>query len=143
MVEQEVPAPFKVARVRPQMVSRGAKTEMLLRTDILKAMVQVVTTGGETNLHAHAATDAVWLVLAGQATFYTEGDKPVARLRRYDLLLVPRGTPYWFESSGEEPLVIFRVGAVEQNTKDERIDYTEDKPEIINQVLMPGLYFEG
>src|ERR671922_1102735 len=93
MAKTDVPTPFKVAKIHPQMVSRGKKGASLFRTDILGATVQVVTEGGETNLHAHAGSDATWLVIAGQATFYGEGDKVVARLENNEMVLVPRGEP--------------------------------------------------
>jgi mannose-6-phosphate isomerase-like protein (cupin superfamily) len=139
MADIETPAPFKVAKIHPQMVSRGKKGTSLFRTDILGATVQVVTEGGETNLHAHAGSDATWLVLAGQATFYGEGDKVVARLEKNEMLLIPRGTPYWFESSSKEPLVIMRFSARAQDTPDKRINYTERKEK--PRELIPDTYF--
>jgi mannose-6-phosphate isomerase-like protein (cupin superfamily) len=141
MVELETPVPFKVAKIHPQMVSRGKKGSSLFRTDILGATVQVVTEGGETNLHAHMGSDATWLVLAGQATFYGEGDKVVARLEKNEMLLIPRGTPYWFESSSKEPLVIMRFSARAQDTVDKRVDYTERKEK--PRDVIAGAYFEG
>lgn len=142
MIEQQAAAPFKVGRIRPQMVSRGKNTELLAKTDILSAMVQVLAEGGETNLHAHMATDALWVVLAGQAAFYGEGDRVVARLGRYETLLIPRGTLYWFESTGSEPLVILRVGAKAQNAEDRRVDMTPSKM-ATRQRELTGAYFEG
>jgi mannose-6-phosphate isomerase-like protein (cupin superfamily) len=141
MAELETPAPFKVAKINPQMVSRGKKGQSLFRTDILGATVQVVTEGGETNLHAHAGSDATWLVVAGQATFYGEGDKVVAKLDKNDMLLIPRGVPYWFESSSKEALVIMRFSARAQNTPDKRIDYTERKAK--QRDVIPDTYFAG
>ena len=141
MSEQEVPAPYKVAKIRPQIVSRGKKGFSLFRTDIFGATVQVVTEGGETNLHAHAGSDAAWLVLAGEATFYGEGDKIVAKLGKHEMLLIPRGVPYWFESSSKEALVIMRFSARAQNTLDKRIDYTERNPK--PREVIPDTYFEG
>ena len=134
MAEIETPAPFKVAKIHPQIVSRGKKGTSLFRTDILGATVQVVTEGGETNLHAHAGSDATWLVLAGQATFYGEGDKN-------EMLLIPRGTPYWFESSSKEPLVIMRFSARAQDTVDKRINYTERKEK--PREVIPDTYFQS
>ena len=67
MIEGEIPEPFKVAKIQPQMVSRGKMGNSLFKTDILGTTVQVVTEGGETNLHAHAGSDATWLVISGQA----------------------------------------------------------------------------
>lgn len=141
LVEKEVPQPFKVAKIQPEMVSRGKMSQSLIRTDILGATVQVVTTGGETNLHSHAGSDAFWLVLGGQVTFYTEGDKVVAKLGRNEGLLVPRGTPYWFESSSKEPLVILRLSARAQDTVEKRTDYTERK--VKPREVIAGAYFEG
>ena len=141
MSVEKVPQPFKVAKIQPQLVSRGKMSESLIRTDILSATVQVVTTGGETNLHAHNGTDALWLVLAGQATFYTEGDKVVAQLGRHEMLLIPRGTPYWFESSSAEPLVILRMGARAQDAENTRVNYTERKEK--PREVVPGSYFQG
>ena len=141
MADIETPAPFKVAKINPQMVSRGKKGQSLFRTDILGATVQVVTAGGETNLHAHAGSDATWLVVAGQATFYGEGDKVVAKLNKNDMLLIPRGVPYWFESSSREALVIMRFSARAQNTLDKRIDYTERKTK--PREVIPDTYFAG
>jgi mannose-6-phosphate isomerase-like protein (cupin superfamily) len=141
MDEREVPAPFKVAKIHPQMVSRGKKGSSLFKTDILGTTVQVVTEGGETNLHAHAGSDATWLVVSGQASFYGKDNQIVARLDKNEMLLIPRGTPYWFESSSKEPLVIIRFSARVKDHIDRRIDYTERKPK--PQELIPGAYYEG
>jgi mannose-6-phosphate isomerase-like protein (cupin superfamily) len=141
MDERDVPEPFKVAKIQPQMVSRGKQGTSLFRTDILGATVQVVTEGGETNLHAHAGSDATWLVLSGQATFYGKGDQIVARVNKNEMLLIPRGTPYWFESSSKEPLVIMRFSARVKDHVDRRIDYTERKQK--PREVIPGAYFEG
>ena len=141
MDEQEVPEPFKFAKIHPQMVSRGKMGSSLFKTDILGATVQVVTEGGETNLHAHAGSDATWLVISGQASFYAKGDKLIARLEKNEMLLVPRGTPYWFESSSKEPLVIMRFSSRVKDHIDRRIDYTERKKK--PQEVIPDAYFEG
>jgi mannose-6-phosphate isomerase-like protein (cupin superfamily) len=137
----EVPAPFKVAKIRPQLVSRGKKGQSLFRTDILGATVQVVASGGETNLHAHAGSDASWLVISGKAKFYTEGDKLVAELEKNEMLLIPRGTLYWFESSSPEPLVIMRFSARAQDTPDKRVD-KEPRRQLPREVV-DGQYFES
>ena len=141
MDEREVPEPFKVAKIQPQMVSRGKQGTALFRTDMLGASGQGVTEGGETNLHAHAGSDATWLVVAGQATFYGKGDQVVARLSKNEMLLIPRGTPYWFESSSKEPLVILRFSARVKDHIDRRIDYAERKAK--PREVIPGAFFEG
>ena len=67
-------------------------------------------------------------MLSGEATFYTEGDRIVARLGQHDGLLIPHNVPYWFESSSDENLVIMRFGAsVPEAGPDRRIDWQERK----------------
>jgi len=100
----------------------------LCRTDILRADVQVVREGGENNLHAHTGNDGFWMVLAGRARFYAEGDVPLAELGRNQGIAIPRGFKYWFESAGEEPLELLHVAAQAQHVRDERINYTPLKP---------------
>lgn len=105
-------------------LEREKEVVPLCRTDILRAHVQVVREGGENNLHAHTGNDGFWMVLAGRARFYAEGDVPLAELGRNQGIAIPRGFKYWFESAGEEPLELLHVVAQVQNIRDERINYT-------------------
>ncbi|HLY67009.1 MAG TPA: cupin domain-containing protein [Chloroflexota bacterium] len=79
--------------------------------------------GGENQLHAHRAQDATWVVLEGQVTFYGEDHQEVARLNARDGLFIPRATPYYFCSSGDETAVIMRVSARATDVPNERLDY--------------------
>jgi mannose-6-phosphate isomerase-like protein (cupin superfamily) len=123
MTTNDTTGPFQTFAVRPQLLKQGKTSTRLVRTDHLNSGVQVVASGGETNLHAHSSQDEIWFVLSGEATFYTEGDAVVARLRKHDGLLIPHNAPYWFESTAEENLVIMRFGAsVPEAGPDRRID---------------------
>ena len=102
----------------------GKVHSFLARSDILSCGVQLVTEGGETNLHAHANNDGLWFVLSGRAKFYGEGDAVIAELGKHEGILIPRGYPYWFAKDGDEPLEIMRVGATAQNEQGGRINYT-------------------
>jgi mannose-6-phosphate isomerase-like protein (cupin superfamily) len=128
MQSSSTPDPFQTFSVKPQLLKQGKTSTRLVRTDHLNSGVQVVATGGETNLHAHSSQDEIWFVLSGEATFYTGGDRIVARLGKHDGLLIPHNAPYWFESSAEENLVIMRFGAsVPEAGPDLRIDMQERK----------------
>ena len=117
---------FQTFAVKPQLLKEGKTSTRLVRTDHLNSGVQVVAKGGETNLHAHSSQDEIWFVLSGEATFYTEGDRVVAKVGKHDGLLIPHNAPYWFESSSEENLVIMRFGAsVPEAGPDRRIDMQE------------------
>ena len=120
---------FEPFDIKPQIVSQGKKAQRLARTDLIGASVQVAAKGGETNMHSHPHTDSVWLVLDGEATFYGAGedgkDKVAAKMQKHQGLLLKRGTPYWFESSGATPLVILHLTARDPNSKSEksRVDF--------------------
>jgi mannose-6-phosphate isomerase-like protein (cupin superfamily) len=94
---------------------RSKAVQVLCRSDIVFGAVQVVRSGGETNLHSHGKLDGFWFVLRGAARFYTTDDEVVAELGPEEGVLIPRGFPYWFESMGDEALELLQVEAsVEQ-----------------------------
>ncbi len=121
-VDTKQPQVFRYETPTPD--GSGKVHSFLARSDILSAGVQLVSDGGETNLHAHGGNDGFWFVLAGRARFYGEGDVVIGEFGQHEGILIPRGFPYWFEKAGDEPLEIMRVGATAQNEKRERIDYT-------------------
>ena len=87
----------------------GREHYYLFKTDRAVGEVQIFDQGVRNSLHAHPAEDGVWIVLGGSAIFYGEGDKVMAELGRFQGLLIPAGTRYWFASTGDEPLQILRV----------------------------------
>jgi predicted small metal-binding protein/mannose-6-phosphate isomerase-like protein (cupin superfamily) len=114
----------QVFRYETPDLDRGKGIVWLARTDLLRAIVQVVREGGENNLHSHSGNDGFWMVLGGRARYYGEGDVLLAELGKYEGILIPRGFKYWFESASEEPLEVLHVAAFDQKVKDERTDYT-------------------
>ena len=86
----------------------------------------------------HPNLDGFWFVLKGQASFYTTGDELVAALDQFQGILVPRGYPYWFESTGKENLEILQVEASAKlrNSKealDDRVDLAPPREDIESQ----------
>ena len=108
---------------RPEL-DRPKKNVWMCRTDILLATVQVMTKGGETHLHHHKHLDGFWMVLTGHARFYGDGDVLMADIGPNEGVLIPRGTNYWFEAVGSEPLELLSVEAADRalRTADELID---------------------
>jgi hypothetical protein len=98
MADLETPAPFKVAKINPQMVSRGKRGRCLGPYSQGRSGCHQ---GGETNHTPTGQRRFTWLVVAGQATF-TRGDGSCAT--QQNDLQTP-GTPYWFESSKEAPII--------------------------------------
>lgn len=124
MSEQDPAAAFDVFKLEPPHLDEGKTWGSLTRGEGFSLGYQVVASGGENNLHAHTGTDEIWLVVRGEMTVYTEGDRVVGKLGPESGVLIPRRTPYWFESTGDEPLVVLRFGMKVPGVKEERIDYT-------------------
>src|SRR5690348_917238 len=80
----------------------GRKSFLLALTNNVISTVQIFPKGVHNNLHVHLTEDGYWLVLAGQARFYGEGDTIIAEPRKYEGVLIPAGTKYWFEGISDE-----------------------------------------
>ena len=119
--------PFQRFRVNPELLERGKKTTPLAASDILASYVQVAQDGGENFLHAHAGEDQIFVVLQGEATFYTEGNRVAAVLHRFEGMLIPRRTKYWYECTSQDNLVILRFLATAQNDEQGIVRYSENQ----------------
>jgi mannose-6-phosphate isomerase-like protein (cupin superfamily) len=95
----------------------------LAKSELLTVLLHHWDTGGEVGLHHHTDSDATWVVLAGEVTFWNENEEVLAKAGPKQAVLVPRNTMYWFESSGTEPLEMFRISAKVggRSDKDDRI----------------------
>ena len=106
----------------------GKALVRLAQSDILFSSVQIITEGGDNNLHSHAGMDGLWFVLSGRARFYgTEDDVELAELGPHQGIFIPRGFPYWFEKVGEAPLELLQVEAIDRTVKNTRTDYKAQK----------------
>jgi len=140
-------APFQVAKVRAPLVRRGKSSQSLVRAGKLGVGVQVLAAdGGETNLHSHPGVDSAWMVLDGKAKFYTVNDRVLGELGKNEIISIPGGAPYWFESTGETPCVILHITARDPGIQGEsRIDYTPRTVGGENRLhdVIDGAFFEG
>lgn len=110
---------------RPE-IEKGKTHVRLAGSDLLRGEIQVIKDGGETNLHSHPATDGFWMVLGGKARFYGEGDTLLAELGRNQGIMIPRGLPYWFDRTGDEPLEILHMSAsLATKSGEDRVNYAE------------------
>jgi len=109
--------------LRAQLPRQGRTDTPMAATDRLWVVLKTYAADGENELHAHPNEDHVFLVLEGEAEFF--GPKgETRRVKKYDGVLLPRGTFYWFRAVGQEALVMARVGAVLDPAQDRlaRID---------------------
>jgi mannose-6-phosphate isomerase-like protein (cupin superfamily) len=103
--------------LRAQLPKQGRTDTPMAATDRMWVVLKTYAQDGENELHAHPNEDHVFLVLQGEADFYGPKDE-TRRVTKFDGILLPRGTFYWFRAVGTEPLVMARVGAVVDAAKD-------------------------
>jgi mannose-6-phosphate isomerase-like protein (cupin superfamily) len=91
------------------LLEQGSSMRLLGKTEEFWAHLKIYSTGGENGLHAHVDEDHLFVVMQGQAT-YIDGDGVERVVDRFQGVLVPKGALYRFQSSGDENLVLLRVG---------------------------------
>ena len=96
---------------KPAEFDRKKVSVLLGKSDYVRGMIQVVTEGGENNLHYHSNVDAFWMVMKGKAKFYGPNDEMLGEVGEKEGLVIPRNARYWFESSSEEELEVLLVQA--------------------------------
>ncbi len=120
----------------PDALGRVKEMVNMVRTPNVQVQVQVVSEGGENNLHYHTNSDGVWMVLKGAAKFYGPGDEIIGDLKEMDGIVLPGGTRYWFETTGDVPLEILHITAVENSqTKHQRINVEKHKGWMTEEAL--------
>lgn len=119
-------SPVRVVNTAWEPGERNVKP--LARSELINVLLHHWESGGEVGLHHHTDGDATWVVLEGEVTFHDENDGVLARAGRSEAVLVPRNTMYWFENSGNEPLVMFRISAKVGgiSEKDDRVYHKRD-----------------
>ena len=100
---------------------------LLAKSDRLRALVQIVRDGGENNLHYHTNSDTCWVVLQGRVRFYGVGDKLIGEYGPKEGILIPEGSRYWFEKTGDEDLEILQMVGIVAGGKGERINIDQHK----------------
>jgi mannose-6-phosphate isomerase-like protein (cupin superfamily) len=94
------------------LLSLGRTDTVVAKSDDMTARVKVYAEGGENATHTHLNEDHIFFVLQGEATFFlgrNADDQQV--VSAMSGILLPKGSYYRFQSSGEENLVLFRVGS--------------------------------
>jgi mannose-6-phosphate isomerase-like protein (cupin superfamily) len=141
----ETPRAVTFKYTRPSDLTASKTFVLLAKSETMMGAVQVITEGGENNLHFHPRMDGLWFVLAGRARFYKSGDEVLGEFGRGEGVLVPHDFPYWFESTGDEPLEILQVEAIDRRISvedlgsdvvSERVDLTPRKESFASVVLI-------
>ena len=137
----------QVFSLKTPLLSTGQTNKVVAGTDLLKVRVKVYAEGGENALHAHFDEDHSFIILQGQATFYDkEGNTNV--VNKYEGIMLPKGTYYYFQSTGNENLVLLRMGAGRKSGDEFRLGtqglpLTAEENRRIAGVPIPGEFFGG
>ncbi len=141
----KAPPKAQVFSLKTPLLSEGRSNEVVAQTDLLKLRVKVYAEGGENGLHTHHDEDHSFVVLQGQATFRDETDAATV-VNKYEGIMLPKGAFYYFQSSGDENLVLLRVGAGRQPEGAFRVGtngvpLTREENKHIDGVPIPGKFF--
>jgi mannose-6-phosphate isomerase-like protein (cupin superfamily) len=94
------------------LLSAGRTDTVVARSDDMTARVKVYAEGGENATHTHLNEDHLFFVLQGEATFFLGRNADEQQVvSAMSGILIPKGSYYRFQSSGDENLVLFRVGS--------------------------------
>ena len=108
-------------RLRTPLLREGRLDTVLAETDNLTVTIKCYATGGENEVHTHVAEEHVFIVLDGEARFQGK-DGEIATLGRNQGILLPAGAFYKFESCGDRPLVLLRVGSASWEVATQRVN---------------------
>src|SRR5215216_6914049 len=81
-------------------IREGRGDLVLPGSENLSGVIKRYSEGGENKMHCHPTEDHTFYVLEGEATFHIGDDENVVVAGQYDAVYLPRGTHYWFLSSG-------------------------------------------
>ena len=140
----------QVFSMRTPLLEQGRTTDIVAKTDLLTVTTKVYAEGGENAIHTHPTEDHAFIVLQGQATFHTELEDNVKVVNRYDGVMLPMGSLYWFQSTGDENLVMVRVGAsndprgMASRVHPDGTPFPGEAPENnqVERIEVPGAFFE-
>ncbi|HEU0072104.1 MAG TPA: cupin domain-containing protein [Alphaproteobacteria bacterium] len=101
----------------------------LSKSDLMKVNMQVLSDGGENNLHYHTGSDTTWYVVKGRVKFYGVGDEIIGEFGENEGIFIPGGARYWFEKTGEGDLQLLQMVAIDRTypSKAERINIDAHK----------------
>lgn len=135
----------EVFHLKTPLLSEGRTNKALASTDLLKLRIKVYAEGGENSLHTHLDEDHAFVVLEGQASFHDE-EGTTTIVDKHQGIMLPKGTLYYFQSTGDTNLVLLRAGAgrkaeggYRRNLQGKQTTHEENKHE--EGVPIPGAFF--
>jgi mannose-6-phosphate isomerase-like protein (cupin superfamily) len=126
-------------------ITGGRSHIPLAQTEHMTIGLNYYVPGRKNKLHTHPGEDHTFVVMDGQATFYNKEHQPTV-LNRGEGIMLPENHYYYFASTGDKPLALFRVSAKKGNKpKVTRVDSEGNRrtDEEIDFIVVDGEVVEG
>jgi mannose-6-phosphate isomerase-like protein (cupin superfamily) len=131
-------------KLKTPLITGGRSHTPLAKTEHMNVGLNYYAPGRKNRLHTHPGEDHTFLVVDGQATFYNKEHQPTV-VNKGEGILLPENHYYYFESTGDRPLALFRVSAKKSNPKVVRVDADGNKrtEEENDYIVVDGAVVEG
>ncbi|TMB74037.1 MAG: cupin domain-containing protein [Deltaproteobacteria bacterium] len=132
-------------KLKTPQITGGRSHIPLASTEHMSVGLNYYIPGRKNKLHTHPGEDHIFVVMDGRATFYNKEHQPIV-LNKGEGIMLPENHYYYFQSTGDKPLALFRVSAKKDNKpKVVRVDAegnkrTEEENEF---VVVDGAAIEG
>ena len=131
-------------KLKTAQITGGRSHTPLAKTDHMTIGLNYYAPGRKNKLHTHPGEDHMFVVMDGQATFYNKEHQATV-LNKGEGIMLPEHHYYYFQSTGDKPLALFRVSAKKSKPKVLRVDAegnqrTEEENEF---VVVDGKAIEG
>ena len=97
---------------RPDDIPEGRRAHVrLCKGSLVRGTVQVLPSGGDTNVHCHPDADGFWFVLKGKVEWRNVDGDVIGTFGPGEGIMVPRYARYSFNQVGDEELHLLQVVA--------------------------------
>jgi len=117
IAENEKPKSKKFSLKTPYM-KQGRVTQLVAETTNMWIHTKINAEGGENEIHQHLDEDHAFIVLEGQMSVFDETGAEL-KIEQYQGVMIPRGAYYRYLNTGDDNLVVLRVGAGAKKQKQE------------------------
>jgi len=144
-IKEETKMEASTFKLKTPHITGGRSHIPLAQTENMTIGLNYYIPGRKNKLHTHPGEDHTFVVIDGQATFYNKDHQPTV-LNKGEGILLPENHYYYFASTGDKPLALFRVSAKKGNKpKAVRVDTEGNKrsDEEVDFIVVDGQVVEG
>ena len=100
----------KLFSLKTPYMKQGRVTQLVAETPNMWIHTKINAEGGENEIHKHVDEDHAFIVLEGQMSVFDENGGEI-EVKQYQGVMIPKGAYYRYLNTGEDNLVVIRVGA--------------------------------